>query len=250
MATVDLALTDRGSGPTVLLLPSLGRGQTDFSDLAGRLDAAGYRSMAIDPRGIGESAGALDGLTLHDLAADVVAVIERAAVAPVVVVGHAFGNRVARCLAADRPDLVRGVVLLAAGGRVHPSDEVLAAMGRVLDESTPPQEHVAAVACAFFAGGNDPTVWRDGWFRASARLQSLATRATPVEDWWDAGSAPILIVQGLQDVVAVPENGRQLRDAFPARVSLVELEGAGHALLPERPIEVATAVIEFLDRLA
>jgi pimeloyl-ACP methyl ester carboxylesterase len=33
-------------------------------------------------------------------------------------VGHAFGSRVARCLAADRPELVRRVVLPAAGGLV------------------------------------------------------------------------------------------------------------------------------------
>jgi pimeloyl-ACP methyl ester carboxylesterase len=49
------------------------------------------------------------------LAADIAGVLEALAAAPAHVVGHAFGNRVARCLATDRPDPVRRVVLLAGG---------------------------------------------------------------------------------------------------------------------------------------
>jgi pimeloyl-ACP methyl ester carboxylesterase len=32
----------------------------------------------------------------------------------------------------------------------------------------------------------------------------------------------------------------------PDRVRLVEIDGAGHALLPERPDEIAAAVVPFL----
>jgi pimeloyl-ACP methyl ester carboxylesterase len=65
------------------------------------------------PRGLGGSDGPLRGLTLHDYARDVGVVIARESAEPVVVVGHAFGNWVARMVAADL--LVRGVALLAAG---------------------------------------------------------------------------------------------------------------------------------------
>jgi pimeloyl-ACP methyl ester carboxylesterase len=54
------------------------------------------------------------------LAADVAGVLETMDCGPAHLVGHAFGNRVARCLAVDRPSLVRSVTLLAAGGLIVP----------------------------------------------------------------------------------------------------------------------------------
>jgi pimeloyl-ACP methyl ester carboxylesterase len=80
-----------------------------------------------------------------------------------------------------------------------------------------------------------------------------AVRATDRGDWWSARPARTLVVQGLQDVIAAPENGRRyvelIASAGPAdHAELVELDGAGHALLPERPTEVARALIDFLDR--
>src|SRR4051794_41857316 len=67
-------------------------------------------------RGVGGSRGSLDGATLHDLAGDVAGVIKAIGCGPAHLVGHAFGNRIARCLAVDQPPLVRSVTLLAAGG--------------------------------------------------------------------------------------------------------------------------------------
>ena len=42
-----------GTGPLVILLPSLGRGAADFDELGPRLIARGYRVAAPEPRGIG-----------------------------------------------------------------------------------------------------------------------------------------------------------------------------------------------------
>ncbi|MHB8685257.1 MAG: alpha/beta fold hydrolase, partial [Dehalococcoidia bacterium] len=128
---VRIACTVRGEGPPVVLLPSLGRGADDFDDLSRRLAEAGFTAVAMDCRGVGESTGTTDRLTLHDYASDVALVIERVAGAPAHVVGHAFGNRVARCVAADHPALVRSVTLLAAGGQVEPDAEAWRALARV-----------------------------------------------------------------------------------------------------------------------
>lgn len=118
------------------------------------------------------------------------------------------------------------------------------------DPALPPDKHLEAVRFAFFAPGNDPSVWRGGWHQDVALAQSGATEAVDVGRWWGAGGrVPILIVQGLQDVVAPPENGRMLKEAEPDRVTLIELDGAGHALLPEKPTEIAQAVVEFLHRV-
>ncbi|SRR5258708_39662818 len=65
-----------GTGPTVLMIPSLGRGASDFDDLSRRLVDAGFTAVRPEPRGIGKSAGKMSGITLHDLTADAAAVID------------------------------------------------------------------------------------------------------------------------------------------------------------------------------
>jgi pimeloyl-ACP methyl ester carboxylesterase len=240
-----------GDGPVVIMIPSLGRRADDFSDLAVRLAATGYTTACIEPRGVGNSLGPMENLTLHDLAGDAAAVIEEIGRGgSAVVVGHAFGQRVSRMLAWDRPDLVSAVIMLAAGGKVPPTEESLAALRACFDLSLPQITRMEFVRSAFFAAGNDPAAWRDGWEPVVAQMQVRASEATPVESWWRAGQARLLVVQGLQDRLAVPENGRLLQKQMGSRVELVEIDGAGHALLPERPQEIATAVLDFLKRLS
>ncbi|MDE3111062.1 MAG: alpha/beta hydrolase [Acidobacteriota bacterium] len=60
----------------------------------------------------------------------------------------------------------------------------------------------------------------------------------------------VLVVQGLQDVSAVPQNARIFKADFPDRVQLVEIDHAAHALLPEQPRQVAAAVLKFLHHNA
>ena len=110
-----------GSGTPVVLLANAGCSSGYFEDLARVLAAGGLQTISVNMRGVGESRGSLDGATLHDLAVDVAEVLEAMDCAPAHLVGHAFGNRVARCLAADRPSLVRSVTVLAAGGLIGPA---------------------------------------------------------------------------------------------------------------------------------
>lgn len=238
-----------GDSPdTVVLIPSLGRSGADFDAFASDVAASGYTAVAVDPRGTGETTGPLQGLTLHDLAADVAAVIAGLDHAPCHVVGHAFGNRVARCLAADHPSLVRTVILLAAGGLVEPESEIRRAGQRCFQLDLPDSERLAAVAKAFFSPRSRPALWRDGWWPIAAAAQGAANAATQLEDWWTAGSAPLLVIQGLDDVLVPPANGRALSAELGERVELVELADAGHALLPEQPAAISRYVLAFLDR--
>ncbi len=101
---------------------------------------------------------------------------------------------------------------------------------------------------AFFAPGNDPRVWTDGWFPIAKDAQQQALVGADPTQWWLGGIAPMLIVQGLQDRAAPPENGRQLQRKRVAPTELVEINGAGHALLPEQPDIIATNVASFLRR--
>ena len=53
--TVSIELLAQGSGHRVVLLPSLGRGASDFDVMAERIAGAGFRVLRPQPRGIGAS---------------------------------------------------------------------------------------------------------------------------------------------------------------------------------------------------
>ncbi len=235
-----------GDGPVLVLLPGLGRPAEDLDPLARKLLGAGYRVVQPDPRGSGGSCGPLDGLTLHDLAGDVSAVIEAIGGAAVTIVGHAFGNRVARTVAADRPDLVRRVVLLGCSGKVQPNPEIAEAIRLAQAVETADDVRAEAVRVAWYGAGQDIGVWLSGWSQPVMKAYLAAAAATEITDWWTAGQADVLIVQGLADVSAPPENGRLLKAEIGDRASLVELPGVGHSLPIEAPHLVMQATIAYL----
>jgi pimeloyl-ACP methyl ester carboxylesterase len=238
-----------GAGAAVVLLPAGGAHVSYLAPLAQRLTAAGFRTVAVNFRGVGTSTGTLDGLTLHHLAADVAGVIEALAAGPAHIVGHAFGNRVARCLATDRPDRVRRVVLLAAGGWVPTDPEARQAVDRLRHETLTAAERLALRQAAYLSPVSDPRLLAQvesspRW--AAGDLTEAISQATPVAEWWAGGTAPILVVQGLDDRRAPPSNGWALRDQVGDRVRVVDLPRAGHFLVLEQPQAVADAVTAFL----
>jgi pimeloyl-ACP methyl ester carboxylesterase len=243
-----LQVTVRGAGETVVMLPSLGRSVQDFDMLSERLITNGFRVVLPEPRGIGQSFGPTDNLTLHDLAGDIATVIEAVSDEPVTLIGHALGNRLARVVATDHPQLVKGVVLIAAGGLQPIRPEIRKALENCFNDGLPRDQRLAAIKLAFFAEGNDPKVWETGWYKDVARYQSAANAATPVKDWWAGGKARILILQGAEDTVATRENSQQLSREYGDRVTVIEIPKAGHALLPEQPELIARAVLDFLRR--
>ena len=188
-----------------------------FELLGPRIAKAGYRFVAVNPRGIDGSTGTLAGLTLDILARDVAGAVEAVNVERAHLVGWAFGNRVARAVAANHPNRVATVILLAAGGKIPPTQATRDAQNRLDTEPNLPD---------------------------STRARLLRTLAS----WWPGGSKPLLVVQGEDDMTAPPANGLALQDEFPDRVELVELEGAGHFLLVEKPAEVAEAIVSYLRR--
>src|SRR3569832_199976 len=119
---VRIELIADGRGPLVVMLPSRGRGAEDFDGVSDELVNAGFRVLRPQPRGAALSRGPMQNLTLHDLAHDVAAVIRNAGDGgPAIIVGHAFGSWVARMTAIDHPELVRGVVMVAAAAKAYPA---------------------------------------------------------------------------------------------------------------------------------
>lgn len=238
----------RGAGEPLVLLPGLGRPAEDLDPFADRLAAAGYRVVQPDPRGIGGSVGPLEALTLHDLARDVAALIESPAVGKAVIIGHAFGNRIARMVAADRPDLVKAVVLLGCSGKVQPTPEIAEAIRLAQSIDTPERIRAEAVRAAWYGPGRDISVWMDGWSQPVMKSYLAAAAATDTASWWTAGAAAVLIVQGADDVSAPPENGALLKREIGDRADLVDLPGVGHAGPVEDCDGVADVVLDFLAR--
>lgn len=115
---ITLSVTDVGEGPAVLLLhgfpdrASMWRAQIDG------LAAAGYRVIAPDLRGFGDSdrPDAVEGYRISHSVADVLALLDERGVERAAVVGHDFGSVVGWALAM-RSDRVSRYAALAVG---HP----------------------------------------------------------------------------------------------------------------------------------
>ncbi len=247
----------QGAGPVLVILPSLGRGAEDYDVVAKRLAEERFRVLRPQPRGVGRSTGPMSGQTLHDLAADIAAVIEHEKSGPAVVVGHAYGHFVARMLATDRPELVRGVVLAAASPGKVPKGvneppvkaEVREAIRQASDLSLPEAERLSALQLAFFAPDHDPHVWLAGWHPETEKMENEASAATPVDEWFAAGHAPVLDLQAENDAVAQPKFRSVLKSELGDRVTVLVIPNAGHAFAPEQPEAMANAIAVFAHSL-
>jgi pimeloyl-ACP methyl ester carboxylesterase len=252
---VRIELIAEGAGPLVVLLPSRGRGSLDFDTIAAGIAQAGFRVLRPQPRGVGESKGPMTGLTLHDFAHDIAAVIRHEGGGPAVMIGHAFGNWVARMTAVDYPDLVRGVVIVAAAAKAYPNGfagakELSEAVRKAGDNSLPDEERLKYLRMAFFAPGNDPTPWLSGWYHEVDAMQFAAGRATKQSEWWPGGSAPLLDLQAADDPFKPRSMMNEMRDEFGDRATVVVVPNASHALIPEQPAAVIEAIVAWMRKLA
>jgi pimeloyl-ACP methyl ester carboxylesterase len=245
-----IEILSQGVGPLIVLLPSLGRGAEDFDAIAERLAIAGFLVLRPQPRGIGASTGPLSGIDLHDYANDVAAVIEHAAHGPAFVVGHAFGNRVARLLATIRPDLVRAVSLVAANvGREPSPPKVREAIKQSADPSLSDHVRLAALQFAFFAPGNDATAWLMGWHPDVLAAERIAGDKTSRDVDYAAGCAPVLYLQPDHDPLAHVENAQAYQRALGERVTVVVIPHASHAAIAEQPAFIADELIKYAKNL-
>ncbi len=185
--------------------------------------------------------------------------ILRTEIGPATVVGISFGGFVAARLAAERPDLVRELILLVSAHRFSPE-------GR--------RSIVRQIECARtgdFAGllGEFGMIFRRPWFNWLLRLRLWMERNRMAEKMND----PAVIVRGLSAVAAEDFGANPAwlrgigartlivggtRDVFFDRQALEEaaglipaarlelLEDETHMLPVERPCDVARAISAFL----
>lgn len=241
--------SDAPDAVTVCMIASTGRGPEDFIHLADHLAAAGLRVAMPWPRGMGGSEGPLQDIDFHDLAADAAAVLRaEKGHGRGIVTGHAYGCWIARTLAQDSPDLVDGLILLAAGAG-NWSPELSQAIDIAMDPAAAEADRLAALRLAFFAEGHDPRLWLDGWNGDVVRAQRAARSRTDRDSWWASGTVPILDIVGRQDPFRPAEHQTFYQKEFSPRVTLRLIDGASHALPDEKPEEVAQQMLDWIGRL-
>lgn len=269
-------------GPLVLCLhgfPELGR---SWRHQLPALASAGYRAVAPDLRGYGETElrGPFDLPTLVEDVAALVAVLGRERA---VVMGHDWGGAVAWSVAARRPSVVERLVVLNC-----PPPQILArAIVRspaqlrrswyVLFFQLPwlPERRMAANAAevvgrALVGGSHRREAWTREEVDAYRAAFARPGRAKAAIDWYRAGfrrsvrprrgraratvAAPTLVLWGVEDRFLGRElvTLERLRDAFSEGnvPSVVLIEDAGHFVQNEAPERVNDELLRWLGPAA
>jgi pimeloyl-ACP methyl ester carboxylesterase len=117
---VELAVLDEGDGPAVLLIHGFPDSSRLWRHQIAALTEAGFRVVAPDLRGLGDSGkpADVDAYRLGHGVADMIAVLDALELARAHVVGHDFGAAVAWRLAFRAPNRVERLVALSVG---HPA---------------------------------------------------------------------------------------------------------------------------------
>lgn len=114
---VNIHYVEGGDGPPLLLIPGWPQSWYAWRYVMPQLVDAGYRVIAIDPRGMGESDAPQGGYDLGSVAAELhqfAKSIGLFAQGPIDVAGHDVGTWIAYAWAADWPSDIRRVALLDA----------------------------------------------------------------------------------------------------------------------------------------
>ena len=229
--------------------------------------ALGEPLVAIDLPGHGHSSqpGGPDGLDLVRLADDVAVAVRRWAPEARAVVGMSLGGLVALALAARQPDLVRHLVLvdITPGVDRRKSASVTAFLAG--PESFGSLEEMVERTIAFNPTRPEPSLRRgvrhnavrraDGrwtWRHKLGRSDGGGAQELADVDfsggWDDLGrmAAPITLVRGGRSPMVDDADVSELLRLRPdARVEVVE--GAGHSVQGDRPLELAALLRGVLD---
>lgn len=244
-AVADGALLARffgGPGPDILALHGWGRNGSDF---AGVLD--GMAAVAPDLPGFGNSPPPDGVWGADDYARHLGPVLEEMRL-PAVVVGHSFGGRVAVCLAARSPELVKGLILT----------------GAPLLRTDPPASPRLSYRLIRWANrrGLASDARLETWRRRHGSADYRAARAgmrdilvkvvnESYERQLDLLSMPVELIWGAEDT-EVPV--KRARAAFRyledrgCRVKLSVIPGEGHHLPGSRPDVLREAIVRMRDR--
>lgn len=243
-----------GQGALLVLVPGMGDLRSTYRHLAPALCAAGYRVATTDLRGHGDSDATFTTYGDAATGADLLALVAELG-QPAFLVGNSMGAGAAVWAAAERPDLVLGLVLLGPFVR----DGQLGAFQRILVRLAMSPLWAAASWKSYLPklyAGRRPddfdtqrdrvvaSLRRPGYARAFSRTSRIshaeaAARLGEVR-------APALVVMGVldPDFDSPADEAGWIGAQLDARVEMVP--EAGHYPQSQRPDLTAAAVLGFL----
>lgn len=213
----------------------------------------GWNVFAVDLPGHGKSTGKARN-TVADLSDWIVAFMEAATLKSAALVGHSMGSLVALETAARLPGRITKVAMVGTSVPI-PVSEPLLGLSKADDHAAYEMINAYAHSGAAQLGGNRaPGMWMMG---SSMRLMERSGKGVLHADFsacngyasgLDAAQkvkCPILFVLGKRDQMTPSKAAKDVIARLP-QARVVELEGAGHALMAERPDEVLDSLIRFL----
>lgn len=240
-----IAFAERGTGVPVLLIAGQATGMHGWGPFADAL-AEDFRVIVFDHRGIGASdLGEAGRYTTRAFAQDAVAVLDAAGVSAAHVVGHSMGGRVAQWLAADDPERVRRLVLIATTASDRSGEKRDPAV--IADLLSGDRARMTPLFFdADWVVAHPETV--DAFFTRTATREALrghfaASRDHDAREALAGIRAETLVLHGDHDALTPLAQAEPLAEAIPH--ATLRAFDAGHGLHLDTP-EVLEAVREFL----
>jgi pimeloyl-ACP methyl ester carboxylesterase len=263
------------SGPPLLVLHGGSARWQSYRTLLEPL-ARQWHVYAPDLRGHGASSWTPRRYRLWDYAADIIWLLERVIGEPAAIVGHSLGAEVAVIVAAERPDLVMGVVAIDAPLSVDEARRTLvpdrgrlawlrslhdltsAGVAAALRDAPARDRATGRVVRAEDLYGDDASLFAD---QAETLLQNDPTMLEAVVEFegmhagYDAAQllprieCPVLLLLAdaqLGSAVSPEHADRTVR--MLRRGQVVRVPGSTHGLVWEEPRAVLSAIEAFLER--
>ena len=220
----------RESAPVFVLVHGIGVSSGYFERLVPALAEEG-RVVAVDLPGFGKAKPHRPSrpLSIEDFAESVAQAMDGLGIADAVIVGHSMGTQIAVCLAARRPDLVRGLALL--GPVMAPDDRNAVRAGVLLGIDTlreDPRGNRIVFGDYLHCGLR--------WYVATlpAMLEYRTERGLEAA----AADVPVLVVRGARDPIARDDWVRELAERSGGRA--VTVPSVAHLVMHGAPWRTAS----------
>lgn len=259
LGDITIGYDDKGSGPPLVLIHGHPFDRSMWTPQVEAFAARGWRVIAPDLRGYGQSTVVPGTTTLSDFARDIAALLDHLGVDGFVLSGLSMGGQIAMECYRLFGGRIQGLVLadtfaaaetdegkawrnaladrLLREGMAPYADEVLPKM--MAPHNVAAQPAVAAHVLRMMRGA--PAAG------AAAALRGRAERPDYVP-MLPKVAVPALVVVGSDDEYTPVADAQVLRDGIPGS-TLVVIEGAGHLPNLERPAEFNEAMTHFLTHL-
>lgn len=222
-------------GPSFVLVHGIGTSHRYLARLHREL-ARTDEVHSVDLPGFGGMPKPDSAMDVRDMAAALASVLDHLGISSAVLVGHSMGAQWVVELAATRPDLAVGVVLI--GPVADDARRTTLAQSAALFRDAL-REPLGANAIVFADYARCGPVW------FATQLRCMI--AYPIEERIGAISAPLLVLRGGKDPIAGTEWCRKLRSAA-AHGSFVVVPGNRHVVQYSASPAVAAAIRAFIAR--